>query len=224
MEDKYRILSSEEALSLKQDPGTEPRNGIEWNRANVYTLSDDSYLVMGLIGSFCPAVWVKDYATIEQFIVDEFFPDGDKLWLYYKENRHFYDDLNHTKSQLIRELFVYCKLEETTPVNVETVDYIWAIIKKRRKKAQYRLHFSVLVCEYFIQLDSDCYIDVRKECQTLNPTMMVVLRSKNDLKKYIDIDHEVFGKWGFFGMRMTAINAVSRMKIANIERPIITGL
>lgn len=216
--EKFRAVTYVEAVELKAKKKGTFLKHIPFNNASVFTLSDSSFLVLPL-NPFTMALIVYDTDSLDKMVKDEKFPVREQLNAFYHANMQKIAHLDVYRKELITELEQYLSGNGFVPGNSEPrADAIYTFLKEKKSLKKYQLHFIVFLANVIVRnFDGDLKVGLMKEKQTLNPIVYIVLVRQTGDNSFVffNLEYEVFGRSGYYGIRDLMNNATRFRKTAD---------
>jgi len=211
---QYKVLTFDESIKYKKNIDIDsPLSEIEFNKARVYEVSKDKFLVMPN-GIFSNHLLLNDLTLIADFSEKKYFPDGDeveKLWYASKDAdttipfKVYYEKLSGELAKIA---------DNTT---FQNPDSLYEILKKKRKQKIFSKHFLFLLGDYLMKATKNTNLKIAlvQRYIYLNPIYSIVLIDTSNHSFY-DYENDVYGKWGYFGTEFI-LKSIGRFTFKNPE-------
>lgn len=213
----YNIIKRETAEDLKSSTKVKKEQFINFNLSTAYFLNDSSIIIQPL-NPFGKCLHIFDIEEFEAFITKKDFPTTEQIENLYSVNTEIIDNLKSYKTTILNSLqkFIFDELSSTeTTINFDKIEYIFSILKKKKKLKTYKLHFVLLVADFIMKQDNNYKIGLVKVKQLINPTYRLVIIIDDNSKKYYNLEQEIEEKIETFGIRHILSRASSRFKISD---------
>ena len=202
---EYKILNWQTANDLKDSKNAILVLHPDFNLSSIYRLSDSSYLVMPL-NPFGNSIVTSDKLLLDKWISEKRFPNIDAANKFYFENKGIIDSLSANKESLKQELCNHVfkgRKNAISDLTEDDIDSIYHTLKKGKKINRYKLNFIVLVGDFLLSKynKEKCQWGLLKSKELINPIVSLILITDANENYFFNIEDEIFGKWGYTGIR-----------------------
>lgn len=194
---KFKVLNWEERVELTEKEEYKFLKNIDCNLSSVYVSDDGSFLITPLF-PFGKSIITYDKDELEEWISTCNFPTGENNNVFFEKNHEKINNLLLHKEKLINDLLIHIYGNKDLVIDIDKIDEVYDILKKKRKFKQYKLNFIVLVGEYLKSTNHNVRWGKLLDKQLLNSTVSLVMI--NEKNEYYEVEYYIDGKWGYTGM------------------------
>lgn len=212
----YNIIKRETAEDLKSSTKVKKEQFINFNLSTAYFLNDSSIIIQPL-NPFGKCLHIFDIEEFEAFITKKDFPATEQIESLYSSNAEIIDNLNSFKATILNSLqkFIFDEFSTETTIDFNKIEYIFSILKKKKKLKTYKLHFILLVADFIMRQNGNYKLGLVKVKQLINPIYRLVIIIDENAKKYYNLEQEIEEKIETFGIKHILSRASSRFKISD---------
>lgn len=212
----YKIIDRDTSEDLKLSVHVKKEQFVNFNLSTAYFLHDSTIIVQPL-NPFGKCLHIFEVEEFEAFLTKKDFPTTEQIENLYSSNTEIIDNLESNKTKLLNSLykFIYNELSIKQTININEIEHIFSILKKRKKFKTYKLHFVLLVADFIMKQDNSFKLGIIKVKQLINPIYRLVIIIDENTKKYYNLEQEIGEKITTFGIKHILSRASSRFKISD---------
>jgi hypothetical protein len=199
----YKIIKWGMANKLKERHSICFLCQLDFNLANIYLLSNWSYLVMPF-APFSNGLLTSKQEVLRKWIKERYFPVGDEGDGSYFERHLRLKNLTSCKEGLkvaLCDLVFKNKKRSPEDLSAEEIDRVYAVLRYKDLFQKFKLNFTVLLGDYIISRRKD--LDLRwgllNDRQHLNPMVNLIIVGDQMQQGYYDFEKQLSGKQGYAG-------------------------
>jgi hypothetical protein len=199
----YKVLNSTHANKLKKKKNLGFILQIDFNLANVYLLSNWSYLVM----PFNPSSdWLltTDQELLHKWIKDGYFPMGDAIrGSYFERRRKLESHFNRKEAlkQAFCDFIFQGEKRSVGDLSAEEINCLYEILRARNLFDRFRLNFILLLGDYIISRGKGLGLrwGLLNDKQHLNPIVHLVIVTGQKQQGYYNLEQQLSSEQVYAG-------------------------
>jgi hypothetical protein len=199
----YKIIKWGMANKLKERHSICFLFQLDFNLANIYLLSNWSYLVMPF-APFSNGLLTSKEKVLRKWIKERYFPVIDEADGSYFERSFKLKNLSDCKEGLKEALCdLVFKNNKRSPADLsaEEIDRVYTVLRYKDLFQKFKLNFTVLLGDYIISRRKD--LDLRwgllNDRQSLNPLVHPILVTDQKQQGYYELEKQLYGRKGYAG-------------------------
>jgi hypothetical protein len=199
----YKVLNSTDAKKLKKTKNIGSILQIDFNLANVYLLSDWSFLVMPSNPSSNCLLTAKQ-ELLHKWIKDGYFPMGDQVRGSYFTRRRRLEGLFSRKEglkQVVCNFIFNDEMQLSGNLSAAEIDSLYEILRARNLFEKFQLNFILLLGDYIISRGKDWGLrwGLLSDKQQLNPLIHLSIVTDQKRQGYYNLEQQLSSKQGYAG-------------------------